>query len=334
MDELAAGLRPRLEKAVATWTPTATLVDLQPLTGGSSSLTFVATLAGAEHEEVVVKVAPPGLAPVRNRDVLRQSRLMRALDSCPQVLITRSLFEGEGMSLADPPFFVMNQVPGECVEPTLEPSATRPAPATVEARAYDAARALADVHAVDPTSVGLGGEGVVSIADEIDRWHRAFTTVPVELQGEFERGARSLLDTAPAPLPPVIVHGDYRLGNVLCLDDRVTAIIDWEIWALGDPRVDVSWLTFFTDEGAHPAAEPGPPAGMPGKKDLIAAYEQRAGYKLPDMDWFDALTKYKEAAATALLLKRAIPSGELPPPMLRMVEAVPRLVTEAICAVA
>src|SRR3546814_4761075 len=70
----------------------------------------------------------------------------------------------------------------------------------------------------------------------------------------------------------VIVHGDYRLGNVLCLEDRVTAIIDWEIWALGDPRTDVTWLTFFTDEAAHPAAEPGPPSGMPGKKDLIAAY--------------------------------------------------------------
>src|SRR3546814_993410 len=94
----------------------------------------------------------------------------------------------------------------------------------------------------------------------------------------------------------VIVHGDYRLGNVLCLEDRVTAIIDWEIWALGDPRTDVTWLTFFTDEAAHPAAEPGPPSGMPGKKDLIAAYEERAGRQLPDMDWFAALTKSKESS--------------------------------------
>ncbi|NYI75540.1 phosphotransferase family protein [Nocardioides panzhihuensis] len=333
MDELLAGLRLRLEKAVAGWSPTASVVGLEPLTGGSSSLTFIAELAGAEHERVVVKMAPPGLPPVRNRDVLRQSRLMRALESAPQVLITRSLVEVEADSLEAPPFFAMDLVPGECVEPTLERHATRPSPKIVEARAYDAARALAALHTVEPSAVGLGGEVAITIADEIQRWHKAFTTVPAEFQGEFERGAQLLYDTAPAGLAPVIVHGDYRLGNVLCLEGRVTAIIDWEIWALGDPRTDVTWLTFFTDEGAHPAAEPGPPAGMPGKKDLIAAYEAHAGHRLPDMDWFDALTKYKEAAATALLLKRAIPAGELPPPMARMVEAVPRLVTESIAAI-
>src|SRR3546814_19720028 len=92
MDELVAGLRPRLEKAAANWAPAASLVDLRPLTGGSSSLTFVATLIGADHDQVVVKMAPQGLPPVRNRDVLRQARLMRALEPLPQVLIPRSLF--------------------------------------------------------------------------------------------------------------------------------------------------------------------------------------------------------------------------------------------------
>src|SRR3546814_11937045 len=120
MDELVAGLRPRLEKAVANWAPAASLVDLRPLTGGSSSLTFVATLIGADHDQVVVKMAPQGLPPVRNRDVLRQARLMRALEPLPQVLITRSLFEVEAESLEAPPFFVMDMVPGECLEPRSE----------------------------------------------------------------------------------------------------------------------------------------------------------------------------------------------------------------------
>lgn len=333
MDELLAGLRLRMEGAVANWSPNASVVDLAPLTGGSSSLTFIATLAGGEHERVVVKMAPPGLPAVRNRDVLRQSRLMRALESAPRVPITRSLFEVEAESLEAPPFFAMDLVPGECVEPALEPLASRPSPKIVEARAYDAARALAALHAVEPAVVGLGDEVVITVHDEIERWHKAFTTVPAEFQGEFERGAQLLHDTAPAGCAPAIVHGDYRLGNVLCLEERVTAIIDWEIWAIGDPRTDVTWLTFFTDEGAHPAAEPGPPAGMPGKQDLIAAYEEHAARQLLDMDWFDALTKYKEAAATGLLLKRAIPAGELAPPMARMVEAVPRLVTESIAAI-
>src|SRR3546814_18575600 len=108
----------------------------------------------------------------------------------------------------------MDMVPGECLEPSLEPHATRPSPATVEARAYDAARALVELHKVDPAAVGLEGEVSITLADEITRWHKAFTPVPAELQGEFQRGAQLPPDPAPAGLPAVIGHGTPPLGHV------------------------------------------------------------------------------------------------------------------------
>ena len=119
-------------------------------------------------------------------------------------------------------------------------------------------------------------------------------------------------------------HGDYRLGNTLCDGSRVTAVIDWEIWSIGDPRVDLTWMTFFTDEATHPAASGSGPSGMPTAAELLDAYGW-AG----DLAWFDALTRYKEAAATALLIKRARKSGDLAPGFARMVPAIPELVAEA-----
>lgn len=327
--DLLADLGVRVSASVARWRPRATVLGIEPLTGGSSSLTYVVALWGVPDEErrLVLKVAPPGLPPVRNRDVLRQARLMSALEPTP-VAVPRSLFEDAG----DPPYLAMDLLPGECSEPVLEPLATRPAPTEVHARYLSGAEALARLHAVDPVAVGLGDEPVVTIADEIDRWTKAFTTVPEDLQGGYERCAAALHASVPPAMRPVINHGDYRLGNTLCHDGKVEAIIDWEIWTIGDPRIDVTWLTFFTDEAAHPAAEPGPAAGTPTKTEVIAAYEAACGNRLDDMAWFDALTKYKEAGATALLLKRGRRGGAMPPAMQRMVAGVPQLLDEVLVA--
>jgi aminoglycoside phosphotransferase (APT) family kinase protein len=327
-------IRGRLDEGVPRWRPGAAVEEVAPLTGGASSLTYVVTVSGVPTEErrFVLKVAPPGLEPVRNRDVLRQARLLAALERAGGVRTPRLLLQDEGDPPAVPPYLGMSLVPGECVEPVLTPVAERPAVDEVRARAFDAARALAELHSVKPADLGLTGEPVVSLDQEIDRWTKAFETVPAELQGEYVTCAELLHATTPAPMEPVVNHGDYRLGNTLCQDGRVTAIIDWEIWSVGDPRVDVTWLTFFTDEAAHPAAEPGKAAGTPTKAELISAYEHWAGWALPDMEWFDALTKYKEAAATGLLLKRASRGGALPPPLRRMQAAVPQLVSEALQA--
>jgi aminoglycoside phosphotransferase (APT) family kinase protein len=335
---LAESLRERAGKAAQQWAPGAEVTSVEPLTGGSSSLTFIASLAGAPepHSRVVLKVAPPGLPPVRNRDVLRQGRLMVTLHARPGVPVPPVLFQDSGAppygSAAEsgtdagaPPFIAMGLIPGECVEPVLSESRDPARFAEVRARALDAARALAALHSVDPAQTDLRNEPVVTLADEIDRWTRAFSTVPPDLQGEYERCARALHATIPPALPPVINHGDYRLGNTLCADGKVNAIIDWEIWSVGDPRIDLTWFTFFTDEAKHPAMPSPGPTGMPTAAELLAAY----GRDLPDMRWFDALTRYKEAGATALLIKRGRKTKEMPGHLGQMTPALPGLLREA-----
>jgi aminoglycoside phosphotransferase len=350
--DLRESLRERAGRAAQQWAPGAQVTHVMPLTGGASSLTFVAELLGAPqpHSRVVLKVAPPGLPPVRNRDVLRQGRLMAALYGRPGVPVPPFLFQDAGAApygaagdgadgdsaavdnagdhgagAGAPPFIAMGLIPGECMEPVLAESRDPARFAEIRVRALDAARALAALHSVEPAQAGLGDEPVVTLADEIDRWTRAFTTVPPDLQGEYERCARALHATIPAGVPPVVNHGDYRLGNTLCAGGAVTAIIDWEIWSVGDPRVDLSWFTFFTDEPKHPAMPSTEPTGMPTAAELLAAY----GRDLPDLPWFDALTRYKEAGASALLIKRGRKTGEMPGLVRQMTPALPVLLREA-----
>jgi aminoglycoside phosphotransferase (APT) family kinase protein len=215
------------------------------------------------------------------------------------------------------------------VEPVLAPRGTVP-PAQVRARALDAARMLAALHRVDPRETPLAREPVVSLGEEIDRWTRAFETVPDDLRAGYEAVAHRLHETRPSPMDPVFTHGDYRLGNTLCEGDRVAAVIDWEIWSLGDPRVDVTWLTFFTDEAEHPASPSSDPTGMPTKAELVEAYEETRGAPLADLDWFEALTKYKESAATALLIKRSRKAGTLGEMDRRMLPALATMRQEAL----
>jgi aminoglycoside phosphotransferase (APT) family kinase protein len=330
-ETLLAQLRDRVGQRVTGWRPGARVLGVSPLTGGTSSLTFLVELAGVAPGEtpVVLKVAPPGLPPLRNRDVLRQARLQKAVQDAPRPLAPDVFFSDPGDPPEVPPFMAMNLVPGKCVEPVLSDEAERPAPGVVRARFFDAVRVLAQLHGIVPAEVGLADEPAVGLADEVDRWTRAFATLPREMTGDYERAAKALRASMPAPLPPAVNHGDYRLGNTLCEGDRVNAVIDWEIWSVGDPRVDLSWLTFFTDDAGHPAVAPGTVAGTPAGREVVRAYEEALGRSVPELGWFNALTRYKEAAATGLLLKRAQKLGRpVKESMTRM--DLPRLVQETI----
>jgi aminoglycoside phosphotransferase (APT) family kinase protein len=335
-ERLLAQLRDRVGQRVTDWRPGAQVRGVSPLTGGTSSLTFLVELAGVAPGETpaVLKVAPPGLAPVRNRDVLRQARLQKAVQGVQgpgRPLAPDVLFADPGDPPEVPPFMAMNLVPGECVEPVLCDPAMRPAPGQVQARYFDAVRVLAQLHQIVPAAAGLGDEPVVGLADEVDRWTNAFATLPKEMAGDYERAAKALRASMPAPLPPAVNHGDFRLGNTLCEGDQINAVIDWEIWSVGDPRIDLAWLTFFTDDAGHPAVAPGTVAGTPAGRDIVRAYEDALGQPVPELGWFDALTRYKEAGVTGLLLKRAAKLGRpLKESMARMQPELPRLVQEAI----
>jgi aminoglycoside phosphotransferase (APT) family kinase protein len=302
-----AELPARVDAALRRRWPDVSVGDLGPLPGGISSLTFAADVS--DGGQVVVKVAPPGLAPVRNRDVLRQARVMAAVHGAPGVAVPAVLAEDDG----SPPFFVMEFVAGDAFEPKWDVSESPPAPEVVDARARAAARMLARLQAVDAAAAGLGDEPVLSPGHELERWARLYATAGDDLRGEERAVADALAARVPEPAhgPARILHGDYRLGNMQFAGATLAAIIDWEIWSLGDPRHDLAWVMAFADpvqqrvRKRDPANQAAANA-MPSASELLAEYLDEAGATAPppDLDWFLALAYYKLGATMSVLAKR------------------------------
>ncbi len=276
--------------------------DVEPLLGGNSSLTYSARLMGTPEERIVLKVAPPGLEPVRNRDVLRQAKVFDVLAEAPGVAVPRVLGTSEGDPPEIPPLFVMNFVPGESYEPVLSPPRPDLSAEVIQSRAFAAARMLAALHR-SPVSA-LSDERETDLVREVGRWTKAFSTVDDDLRGgsRAPRAQEKLEKALPESLPPVILHGDYRLGNMQIEGTQIGALIDWEIWSLGDPRLDLAWFLLNSDP-RHPTSRAEGQARMPTAKELVAAYEEAAGRKVDDLGWFGALVRYKQAAASALIVK-------------------------------
>ncbi|HEX3974729.1 MAG TPA: phosphotransferase family protein [Solirubrobacteraceae bacterium] len=288
--------------------PGAELGTLDPLPGGISSLTYATTLHDAEEAErrVVVKVAPPGLEPVRNRDVLRQARVMAAVHGAPGVLVPEVLVTDDG----SPPFFVMAFVPGEAYEPKWDVSSAPPAPEVVGARARAAARMLARLQAIEPAAVGIE-DAPLTPDQEVERWAALFATAGDDLRVNEPELRDALSARVPAGSASRILHGDYRMGNMQFVGPRPAAIIDWEIWSVGDPRTDLAWLMIFTDpvqqRVAHrDALNQAAADAMPAADELLGEYVQAAGLEAEpaDLDWFQAFCYYKLGAAMSVLAKR------------------------------
>lgn len=297
-------LRPRVVAALRGRLPDARVGEVTPLPGGASSLTFAARLTAAGPERVVVKVAPPGLPPVRNRDVLRQARALLALANAPGVAVPEVLGQNPGDPPEVPPLFVMTFVDGESVEPFTEPDPARlPDPAVVAARAERAAAMLAALHAVDIAREDMAAERVWTPEAEVHRWARTFEALDDDLRPDTAMLCRDrLLGELPEPAPAALLHGDWRLGNMLCRGCEVAAVIDWEIWSLGDPRVDLAWLMLLADPGRPQNLRSG--CGMPPADALAGRYAEAAGGRRPaDLNWFGALVRYKQAAAAGFIAK-------------------------------
>jgi aminoglycoside phosphotransferase (APT) family kinase protein len=315
-DDVAA----RATAAARTRWPAAAVSGVRRLEGGVSSLTYAATFAtpGGDRD-VVLKLAPPGLEPVRNRDVLRQARILDALAPLDGFPVPRVLLRDAGAPPGVPPMFAMELRPGQAYEPLLDVSPEPPTAAEAAAREHALARALARMQTPTPEELGVGDEPVVAAADELARWQTLFDTVDDDLAPGHAALAARLAGRMPADVAPRLVHGDYRAANALFVGVELEAVIDWEIWSVGDPRPDLAWLLMHTAPAHvfHPdrsAADLDAGRLMPSADDLLATY---AGARrdlgatagdladvTSDLDWFLGVAHYKVAATIAVIWKR------------------------------
>jgi aminoglycoside phosphotransferase (APT) family kinase protein len=125
-----------------------------------------------------------------------------------------------------------------------------------------------------------------------------------------------------------VVHGDFRLGNMLAAGSRITAVIDWEIWAVSDPRVDAGWFLTNADPRTYGRATRYAGA-LPSPAELTDIYVDELGRTMDDLEWFEALACFKSTATWAAIVKHNRRRPRPDPALEEMTRALPRLLERA-----
>ncbi|UYP17299.1 phosphotransferase family protein [Rhodococcus sp. Z13] len=299
MNDAPAGLDPRvLEKYLATSSPGLFHGPLEArlISGGRSNLTYEVTDG---ERRLVLRRPPLGHVLATAHDMGREYRVMTALAGTA-VPVPRTHLLCEDTSVLGAPFYLMELVEGtpyrtaEQLEP-LGAARTR----VISERMVDT---LAALHSVDPREVGLGDFGRPQgfLARQVRRWATQLEhSRSRELTGAEELH-RLLLENLPADGEAGIVHGDYRLDNVLVDDrDEVVAVLDWEMATLGDPVTDVALLLIYQRlaraETEFPVSTVSRAPGFLGDDALLARYEAAGGRDLSDMAFHLGLACFKLA---------------------------------------
>lgn len=243
------------------------------------------------------------------------------------VPVPEVIFDDAGEPPGIPPLFVMSFSDGTSVEPLFDTDEAGPAGVVAE-RFRHAARTMAALHRLSPADLGLADEPVVAPAAEIDKWRRTLSTVDAALAPGWQEVADTLRGSAPPAIAPAIVHGDFRLGNLLSDERGVTAVIDWEIWSVGDPRVDAGWFFINSDPDTYDRTTPYR-GTTPPVSDLIDDYRKALGREASHLDWFQALACFKSTATWSLIVKHNRRRAITDPGLEAMAVRLPALLAKA-----
>ena len=255
------------------------LADIQLIAGGRSNLTYRLTLSGppgtegAEASRLLVLRRPPlGHVLPTAHDMSREYRVLAALAGT-QVPVAPLVAACTDDEVIGAPFYVMEHVPGVVLRTRADTKAL------TEPQAADLSHCLADmlaaIHGVDVAAVGLGdlGRGAGYLRRQLDRWQRQWQLSATREMPGYDELVERLTAALPAEGEVALVHGDFRLDNVLVTlapQPRITAVVDWEMATLGDPLADLGLtLMYWTEANEGGSLTPG---GAPtGTRDATAS---------------------------------------------------------------
>jgi aminoglycoside phosphotransferase (APT) family kinase protein len=271
------------------------------IAGGRSNLTFrvedAAGRAWALRRPPLHHVLPSA------HDMVREHRLMHSLGPAGiPVPLTIGLCTDEAVN--ERPFFVMEFVEGHIVRTAPEAEAVFDE-ATRSSVGLHMADTLAALHAVEPAAVGLDdlGRHEGYIERQLKRWRGQYEQMQVEgvdHGGLVERVSDELARRVPPQQRTSVVHGDYRMDNVV-LDDsgRVRAILDWEICTLGDPLADLGLLMVYwadpTDTMAVLGMSPTTAPGFSTRAEVMARYGSVSDLDISGIGYYEAFGYWKLA---------------------------------------
>ena len=274
------------------------------ISGGRSNLTF---LVFDDASKWVLRRPPlHGLTPSAH-DMAREYKVVAALEDTP-VPVAHAVTMRNDDSVLGAPFQMVDYVPGRVVRHTAELEALGDQ-SVIEACVDALIKVLADLHAVDPESVGLGdfGKPTGYLERQVRRWGSQWDLVKLDddpRDADVRLLHAKLGERIPAQSRSAIVHGDYRIDNTM-LDakdaTKVRAVLDWEMSTLGDPLSDAALMCVYrhpTFDMVHADAAWSSPM-IPSADDLAHRYSLAAGQPLAHWDFYMALAYFKLAIIAA-----------------------------------
>jgi aminoglycoside phosphotransferase (APT) family kinase protein len=283
-------------------------VQADLISGGRSNLTYA--LTGADGHRVVLRRPPSGGILATAHDMTREWRFISAL-------------RGTGVPVAEPlaladseilgvPFYVMSYVDGLVLHGAAE--ALDLSPAARQCSAASLIDTMVALHQLDIDAVGLSDirRREDYVGRQLRRWKRQWDQSSCTDITAVEVAHRRLEAAAPPQRQTGIVHGDFRLGNMICgADGTIRAVLDWELATLGDPLADFGWtLSWWVEPGAPdstvvmPTAPPSVLPGFPPRRWLMARYADGLGVDLDCIDFYVAFAYWRGACISAGVLTR------------------------------
>jgi aminoglycoside phosphotransferase (APT) family kinase protein len=288
-------------------------LQVRPIGAGRSNLTFEVRRGARAW---VLRRPPLGDLPETAHDMMREHRVLRALVGTA-VPAPRPLAACADAAVIGVPFYLMEMIDGMVLRDAV--------PEVFDAGerrriGHETVDALAALHTVDYQAVGLAGLGRPDgyTARQVQRWARQWEVMRTRELPDVEAVRAWLADHVPSGARTAIVHGDYKLDNVMFAAQppaRLVAILDWEMATLGDPLADLGYLLLFWPEPGeeHVAGLPqlSQQPGFAPRSALIARYEEATGVPASDLPFYRTLALWKLAILCEGLYKRYL-AGKAP----------------------
>jgi aminoglycoside phosphotransferase (APT) family kinase protein len=254
-DSLPAVLGPILGTNVA-------IDNLRALTGGASRTTWAFEAVTDEgSRSLILRIGPPDDVHA-GMELEARAQAAAAATGAP---VPHVLVADDSPAALGNPFLICDEIKGETIVRRIQRTLDDPGRTRL---LLQCAQALAAIHRADPNDPGLTRE------DQLDEWRERLDAM-ADTTATFEWAFRWLGANRPAPSPSRLVHGDYRMGNLIVDGYELAAVLDWELVHIGEVYEDLAWFCIRAWRFGAPAERAA--GGLGSVEDFLAAYEQAGG---------------------------------------------------------
>ncbi|MFL2505023.1 MAG: phosphotransferase family protein [Candidatus Azotimanducaceae bacterium] len=277
------------------------------IAGGHSNLTF--HCEDSSGRSLVLRRPPLGEILNSAHDMVREHKIISSLkNTAVPVPETLGLCEDGSVNGAD--FYMMDFVEGDVLNDSVISSSL--SADDKQSISRDVVEILCSLHAIDPDDVGLGDLGRKDsyLSRQIKRWVAQWNASKTHEIPEMEESCELLLQNLPEQIGSAIVHGDFRLGNMIVSGGHVRAVLDWELCTLGDPLADLgyvlnNWLTLEeVPEPGEGDQAPTAAGGFFSRDEFLDVYANKTGRDISKINYYRAFSHWRLAAIGQGVYKR------------------------------